>query len=213
MTNWEKTPNVFGWRGAVGFEVPPEQFEWLKDACEKARLKNKTTQTYLVGHIKEEYDVKDVSPEFEKFLIKCAFVPEFENYRKKLTYLSEHRPFYIHQLWVNYQRKYEFNPPHRHSGVFSFIIFVNIPYDLKEEENYFISTGLKAYGPGLHYTSKLAFHNTFGNGEIACDLVDVDKGFESKMIMFPAAQVHQVFPFFTNDGYRITVSGNLRLKV
>ena len=212
-SNWKKTPDIFRWRGVAGFKVPTDIFEWLKNACEKARQKKKTTDPYLVGYIKEEYDINEVSPKFEKFLLKCVDSVEFENYRKSLTYLSENRPLYVHELWVNYTRKHEFFPPHKHSGVFSFIIFVKIPYDLKEEENYFVSTGLKAYGPGFYYTSKLAFHNTSANGEITCELVDVDKEFESKIIMFPAAQVHQVFPFFTSDGYRIVVSGNLRLKV
>ena len=44
---------------------------------------------------------------------------------------------FISDLWVNYQKKYEFNPPHSHSGVASFVIFIHIPYDLSEEEKVF----------------------------------------------------------------------------
>ena len=34
----------------------------------------------------------------------------------------------LHNLWVNYQKKNQYNPIHVHSGVVSFVIFVDIPY-------------------------------------------------------------------------------------
>ena len=44
------------------------------------------------------------------------------------------------------------------------------------------------------------------------DSIPVDKSFEGKMIMFPASQYHAVYPFYTSDEERITVSGNLKFK-
>ena len=35
----------------------------------------------------------------------------------------------LNQFWVNYQYKTEFNPYHDHSGVYSFAIWMRIPYD------------------------------------------------------------------------------------
>ena len=46
---------------------------------------------------------------------------------------DENAEFVLKKLWVNYQKKYDFNPIHIHSGVFSFVIWVQIPYDLTEE--------------------------------------------------------------------------------
>tara|TARA_R110002110_G_scaffold407810_1_gene628961 strand:- start:638 stop:952 length:315 start_codon:yes stop_codon:yes gene_type:complete len=103
-------------------------------------------------------------------------------------------------------KKHEFNPPHDHTGVLSFIIFVKIPYNLKEEENQFPITNLQ-------HTSKLGFLNTLSDGSINLKVINVDKSYEGKMLMFPSAQMHEVFPFYTSDDYRITVSGNLRIKV
>ena len=62
------------------------------------------------------------------------------------------------------------------------------------------------------YTSQFAFLNISYDGTIRCDGIEVDKSFEGKIIMFPAKQLHMVFPFYTSKGYRITVSGNIRLK-
>ena len=41
----------------------------------------------------------------------------------------------------------------------------------------------------------------------------VDKSFEGQMLMFPAPLQHIVYPFYTSDESRITVSGNIKLWV
>ena len=43
--------------------------------------------------------------------------------------------FVLNSLWVNFQKKYEFNPVHDHGGVFSFVIWIKIPFDYKKEKN------------------------------------------------------------------------------
>ena len=97
------------------------------------------------------------------------------------------------------------------------MIFINIPYNLREEEKYFIDIAEKvAKGEENSvkiYTSKFAFLNTHYDGKVVNDVLNVDKSFEGKMILFSAKQLHQVFPFYTSDDYRITVSGNIRLSV
>ena len=37
----------------------------------------------------------------------------------------------------------------------------------------------------------------------------VEKGWEAKIIMFPAKLLHMVYPFQTSDDYRISIAGNL----
>ena len=106
-------------------------------------------------------------------------------------------------------KKHEFNPVHTHEGLFSFVIFVQIPYSLKKEENYFGEVRAKQE----IQTSKFNFLNTDHHGRIITTSVNVDKSFEGKMIMFPSHQTHLVYPFYTSNKYRITVSGNIKLKV
>ena len=95
--------------------------------------------------------------------------------------------------------------------MYSFIIFVKIPYDLKKEQNYFpeVSKTLDS----RTQTSKLNFVNVEPNGQISTTTVPADKSFEGKMFMFPSKQRHLVYPFYTSDDYRITVSGNIKVKV
>ena len=86
--------------------------------------------------------------------------------------------------------------------------FVKIPYDLEKEEKYFTKSFTNK-----PMTSKFAFQYINIDGDISTDCLDVDKSFEGKIILFPSKQVHTVFPFYTSNDYRVTVSGNIRLKI
>jgi len=210
VTNWEADQKKIEWRRAAGMELPKNTFNWLKKECVKAKQNAKKANHDLIGHIKEEYKL-EWDKNFEKFILgHCLSHPQIQLHTKTLTVLNESKPFYIESLWVNYQKKHEFNPPHDHSGIYSFVIFVQVPYDLQKEHQYFAD--VKTEGEQI-YTSKFGFINTDYSGDIRCDVLNVDKSYEGKMIMFPSKQLHQVFPFYTSNGYRITVSGNLRLLV
>jgi hypothetical protein len=214
MTNWEKSKKTRDWRNCLGFELNNEDYEWLKAECWKAKDSGDKANAELAGHIKEEYKIPGITESLNKFIIEgCYEHAEVE----KLSFLTKNKPLTLSNFWCNFQKKYEFNPPHDHSGLFSFVIFITIPYNLREEEKYFVDIAEKvAEGEENSlkiYTSKFAFVNTLYDGQVAHDVLNVDKSFEGKMILFSAKQVHQVFPFFTSDDYRITVSGNLRLSV
>ena len=213
MTNWEKLINgearcKLPWRLVSYFDVPKNLFDWLKDNASLAKQSNNKWNTNLVGHIKEEYIINPVSTEFEKWLLDCSNIGPVQKVTDDLNILSENRNLFLESLWVNYGKKYEFNPPHKHSGVLSFVIFLNIPYDLINEEKLYPSV----YN-NYNCTSKFAFLNVNQSGNVFADPIDVDKSFEGKMLMFDAQQLHEVYPFYTSDDYRVTCSGNLKFKV
>ena len=217
MTNWEelykgKDKHLLDWRMVAPFELPEEHFTSLKKWCTEAKTRGESLTNRLVGHIKQEYKINNFSEKFENYILNCSAQPPVFQTWQNLSVNSEDKPIYLEKLWVNYQKKHEFNPLHDHSGVFSFIIFINIPYDLKEEDKYFSGLNCEDREQQIH-TSRLAFVNNRANGGLESTLINVDKSFEGKMFMFPARQAHIVYPFYTSDGYRITVSGNMKLKV
>ena len=183
MTNWEKSKKTRDWRNCLGFELNNEDYEWLKAECWKAKDLGDKANAELAGHIKEEYKIPGITESLNKFIIEGCY-KHVET--EKLSFLTENKP-------------------------------LTLPYNLREEEKYFVDIAEKvAEGEENSlkiYTSKFAFVNTLYDGQVAHDVLNVDKSFEGKMILFSAKQVHQVFPFFTSDDYRITVSGNLRLSV
>ncbi len=210
MTNWETSKSFFDKINVAHFDVPNEVMDYLKDP--KSISQKIPYNKNLIGHIKEEYHYDAIPNMVADFLIektKHKPVSDFVNYIEVLEFDA---PIKLGSLWTNHQRKYEFNPIHTHNGFASFIIFLEIPYDLNDELNYF--TELAGHNQSHYYTctSKLALLTMDRHFKINANPIPVDKSFEGKMLMFPAHTPHIVYPFYTSDGVRRTVSGNLIFK-
>ena len=191
-------------------DVPEEIINFLK----KADIKKDENEynSHLAGHIKQEFEYKNWPDILEKYLVyKIENNTMLKKYSDNLNILDKNLPYYLDSLWCNFQKKYEFNPFHYHSGIFSFIFFLKIPYEYDTEINYFplCSSGNR----GKENTnSKLCFFGLSQYGKIKDYNLSVDKSFENKLIIFPAELHHLVYPFYTSDDYRITVSGNIKLR-
>jgi len=111
----------------------------------------------------------------------------------------EKRPEYvISALWVNYQEKNEFNPPHDHDGKLSFVTYLQIPKELKKEHETYKG---KSCGPG-------GIQFVYGDGPRNCVSYQSFFPEEGDMYIFPAWLKHWVAPF-KSDCTRISVSGNV----
>jgi len=164
---------------------------------------------FLVGNIKKEFELTKSHKHIE--LLLQDYVQHYEDnfkFMSKITVLSENRPLYLDKLWVNFQEKHEFNPVHDHTGVFSFVIWVKIPYNLKNET---------ALSPGVDSAQPLAGHfsfyytNTLGN---LCHFsIPADETMENTLLIFPSKLNHSVYPFYSSEDFRISVSGNVAFQV
>jgi len=189
--------------------LPINLFNSLK--IEIKNLKGKVGQQHkLAGNIKEEWNLEPSIPLFNSYIVNLInkhpnHLMHLNTERKKFINQNKVPPLQLTDLWVNFQKKYEFNPVHNHSGLFSFIIFVQIPYNLEKE---------KKEGPGslsnVNLTSCLQFHSTDTLGGRREENVNIDKSYEGGIYFFNAEIFHCVYPFFTSNNYRITVSGNIR---
>ena len=206
MSNWQKDKTSLDILEFNYATLSKEHYKWFKQACKKAKIKNIQENNKLAGHIKEEYALDRPPDDIIRMLINMVD-KRFFKYLDTIRTLTKNLPFDLADVWCNFQKKHAFNPPHRHSGVFSFVIFIKIPYSLNKESKYF------TINAGNNYTSKFVFHVINKFGKIELWPLNVDKSFEGKIVFFPAPQVHEVFPFYTSDGYRITVSGNIKLRV
>jgi len=204
MTNWEKDKDKLKSWGILPIDnVPDKILNFLKTGHTKNNHNNK-----LAGQIKDEFEY-DKRPEyFDNFILQKTNDSFIKAQTNSISILSSSRPFYVEQLWINYQKKYEFNPMHTHSGLYSFIIFLNIPYNLKDEDEYFPKTSNSE-----PVASRLFFILNDPLGNIQAISANVDKSFENKMLMFSSKMNHMVYPFYTSDEERITVSGNISFWV
>lgn len=163
----------------------------------------------LAGNIKYEYELID-SKEYISNLI-MPYIVEYENkyqYLKNIIILNKSLELQIDKVWVNFMQKNEFNPIHTHSGIFSFVIWIDIPYNIKDEMNTESSKNSNANIPG-HFQ----FIYTNSLGKICNFNIPADKTFNNKGLIFPSTMNHAVMPFKTSNNYRISVSGNFNFKV
>jgi hypothetical protein len=161
----------------------------------------------LAGNIKHEYDAIHLKSLLNDFLIHMANkYGESFNYLKSITVLAESVPIKVNSLWFNFQKKGEYNPLHNHTGVYSFVIWIKIPYERQKEIAHSSRIPVEVNKNG-------SFVFTYINilGLIASHEIQLDNTFEGNIVFFPAGLNHQVYPFFTSDEYRISLSGNICL--
>lgn len=208
--------------GVLESKLPFDLFKNLKTIIDDMGDTGEKYNNKLLGHMQEEYSLNHIKETMSDFLIAMAdtwqntnpgFIETFEEASKSKKYR-----LILDSMWVNKQRKYEFNPIHLHSGVLSFVIWIKIPYDLKEEESYFPLNSIASQeinpiniDTSSAYTSKFTFVYNDILGRIQSSPVPVDKTWEGSILMFPANLHHCVYPFYTSDDYRISVSGNIRI--
>ena len=104
-------------------------------------------------------------------------------------------------MWVNHSYKHDFNPVHRHEGMFAFVIWVKIPYDLEEE--------LSRHQKNARQNSCFTIQYTNPCGRLITRVLEVDKSYEWNIILFDAFLPHSVLPFYTSDDVRISIAGDI----
>ena len=113
-------------------------------------------------------------------------------------------PYGLDRLWVNFQKQHEFNPMHNHSGIYSFVVFMKIPTDWREQ--YEIPFVKESNAPKAG-DFEFVYIDIMGN--IRPYTYSLDSSFEGIMLFFPAEMMHQVYPFYNCEEERITISGNI----
>lgn len=201
-------PNI----GIMAVELTTEQLHPIRQEINKIMIDwNSATSRSktLAGQIEHEYTLTDSYNQLEAIVKES--VGRYRNegdYVQQINVMSDSKPLYLDSPWVNFQRKGEYNPPHTHGGVLSYVIWIRIPYLSKDEES---------AGPGYNSAQSLAgkFSFTYTDilGKINHYHIDADQSKEGTMLMFPSNLTHSVHPFYTSDEYRISVAGNIKFKV
>lgn len=153
----------------------------------------------LAGHLNNEYHLVE-----SKSYIESLVRPLIDVYRETFPLHDTKRKEYtLENTWINFQKKHEFNPVHFHIGIFSFALWLRLPYDIQEEKSVFphiVDTE--------NITANFCFQYTDALGNIQRYPIPADRTYQNKLLFFPAEMRHFVNPFYTSDEYRISVSGN-----
>ena len=111
-------------------------------------------------------------------------------------------------MWVNYQKQHEFNPIHDHTGIYSFVIWMKIPTDYRNQRENQI-----ANGSNTNVISNFCFNYTTTTGGNAQYVYEMSKRMEGTILLFPSQLQHAVYPFYNCEEDRISISGNIAINI
>ena len=194
---------------------PPQEDGWLDIKLSKTVMNklnqyisvaNISKKEYLIGHISKSLVLIDE----ENWFLNNCLIDALTFYNQKfptyeLPVLTSNVPYCLSSFWVNFQKQYEFNPVHDHSGVYSFVIFVKIPTDWREQHD--LPMSKESNEP---MASDFSFVYTNMLGRTKTTLIPLDPTSNGRMLFFPAGLHHTVYPFYNCEEERITISGNIK---
>ena len=203
------------------FKLPQQMIDYLWERIDIAKKNMICVKDTLAGKISNSYKLDDPQNLVIRNLYDILFNPvdnpkmyEFINSEVKhvneRANIKEHilEPYLVN-LWVNFQKKGEFQPLHSHSGMFSFVIWMEIPYHYEDESK-------------LHFTKSNSSGSTCGNFSFAISdgkkrsvrefFIELSPDYNGYCCFFPSDLSHQVYPFYTSDKDRISISGNISYR-
>ena len=195
-------PPTHGW---LEVELDNTEIDFLWKSIEN---KGENHKSELVGNIDSSYEIFDKDNWFyNNTLVRLcdAYAESFGNIGSNLPTANKH-PYYLETLWVNYQRQTEFNPTHNHKGVYSFVIWMQIPTDYNEQIENPIANNINS-----DHISNFCFDYRDITGEYQYYAYAMSKKMEGKMVFFPSKLTHTVYPFYNCSEDRISISGNICL--
>ena len=116
-------------------EVKEDFVKLLLDKGEESKEQNSLFGEKLVAGVDKEYQFNEKDwflKEIEPYLNE--YYAEFKNnWTQNFEIIDNDNEWYLNELWINYQERKEYLPPHVHFGDLSFVIWVKIPEELKKE--------------------------------------------------------------------------------
>ena len=186
------------------YKLDKPLLDWLWERIDDAK-DSQSVKNELAGNITESLALEDEGGKFNSFL-KHHVLSNYIQHLNKWGWNDGFTPrhFKLTRLWVNFQNKHEFNPAHKHHGKFSFVIWMKIPTDWREQHTLPILKGTSE-----PRASDFEFAYTDMLGTIKHHIYKLDPSMEGMMLFFPAELFHQVYPFYECDEERISISGNI----
>jgi hypothetical protein len=187
--------------GVIIDEIPTDLYLKLKSEASSLEKNNTVMTSGLSGAgVAKHFFMKQThQPEFIEYIMKLKdiYLNIYQDHLLTYKSLSHSVSFAAGTPWFNIQKRGEFIPIHTHDGILSYSAWFKIPYDVEEETK-----------DGM-YASCFQFNYSTITGNSFSEIIKIDKSFEGKIMMFPASLSHCVYPFYTVDDTRISMSGNI----
>ena len=130
-------------------KVSQEVMDELSEPINKLKsnfIQGVNANNRLAGEIEHEYLI-DLTPKLTEHIGNTYM--QIENHSKYITKTYDtsleeevnvngraNRKVHTNLLWVNFQQKYEYGEDYIHSGLYSFVLWYQIPYKSSDEKKY-----------------------------------------------------------------------------
>ena len=169
--------------------------------------KNNISET-LAGNINNSFSIEDKDNWFFNNVL-LNLISKYSTGDLKVivpNVLTKNCAYTLDSFWVNFQNKYEFNPTHSHTGVFSFVVWIEIPSSYKKEKELKFAKESNSPCPN---TFEFIYTNILGM--VSSERYHLEPEDKGTILLFPAKLLHQVYPFYLSNKKRISISGNIKL--
>lgn len=181
-------------KDTIQFNRVPD--ELTKKILEEYNKSNKEdAREGLAGDLSEEYfltiNIEDIRQFFIEDLSNRFGLPiKYISFAEKIPETGEEQE----QIWVNEMKTNEHNPLHTHTGILSFVWYLDVPEEIRKEcydqESNSRSRGL------IQFVSMLSEDHLLINPRT------------NDVLIFNSLQKHQVYPFYSNNK-RVSMAGNI----
>tara|TARA_B100002019_G_scaffold292001_1_gene313795 strand:- start:1942 stop:2697 length:756 start_codon:yes stop_codon:yes gene_type:complete len=161
----------------------------------------------LAGRIMEQYNITDLVSDsvFEHIMLHVhQMLNGIEGQTGYPADSIDVQHLGVDALWVNIQKAREYNPPHMHDGMWSFVLYTqnDLSYEDAVNNHYDQQKGQQLAGSlELRYGENIWQNFTqFQHYPVVGDI-----------IMFPSWLQHSVHQFYQEGVERISVAGNIKL--
>ena len=211
------------------FKLPQQTIDYLWERIDIAKKNPICHKKHLAGKISHSYLLEDpqnvviqnvnnilfnpidnpkmfefINMEVANMYRKSVFDSSFLRSNKAYSFISTFNPK-LESIWVNFQKKGEFQPIHSHGGMFSFVIWMDIPYHYKDEAKLPFARSNSHFQCG---SFAFAFSDPASRSVLESS-IELSPKMNGYCCFFPSDLCHQVYPFYTSDKDRISISGNI----
>lgn len=201
----KELPNI----GYIIDTVPSHIMRALAEEIEEIKKDPSNAELWIKNvssNFEKTYKLKKTIKVLEPYVITLA--KEYDKKWPSYSFwassgLSSPKQIGITDLWVNFQTPGTYSPNHRHMGIYSFAIWVWIPYTYEGQQRNTVGAPIKGC---FEFTYPII------TGELMHEIIPADKTYNGKILFFPSSLNHGVYPFYDSNQnlVRISVSGNLR---
>jgi hypothetical protein len=203
------------------FKLPQQMIDYLWERIDIVKKKQNCFKKSLAGNISHSCKLDDPQNLVIENLFDKLYNPdsnpkmfkfideEVANIYKRTGLKDARLDPYLETIWVNFQKKGEFQPIHSHTGVFSFVIWMDIPYHSKDEAKLPFAKKNSKDPAGGNFSFVISGGISRSVGEYVISMSPEMNGY---CCIFPSDLCHQVYPFYTSDKDRISISGNIAYR-